>query len=276
MLLGRMMPMALLRILFYLDRPDLLLIVAVLSKHMNNMAKHDVLWRLSTTDQEDTHDVSGVAILAKGCNLLEKGAEHGIASPTDEQVAAHNPNTQLWYPFHMDVIRAGIRHREGPEALPAAALVGDVPKLRLLLWAMVDIEARSTTRGNYEKTALMCAAQTGHAKCTRMLIEAGSDVKARDGRQKTALMYAATNGCAECTRMLLEAGSDVTAKSKLGKTAMYCAMQVGRHVGSAPHMAVVALLKKALHQVYDEACASATESTPAVEEAFFFLLCYGR
>ena len=53
-LLGRMMPMALMRILFYLDRPDLLLVVAVLSKHMNGMAKHNVLWRLTITDKRDT------------------------------------------------------------------------------------------------------------------------------------------------------------------------------------------------------------------------------
>ena len=67
-----MMPMALMRILFYLDRPHLLLVVAVAPKHMNGMAKHDVLWRLSltTTDKPDTQDTSGVAILAKNYELL--------------------------------------------------------------------------------------------------------------------------------------------------------------------------------------------------------------
>ena len=87
MLLGRMIPMALLRILFYLDRPGLLRVVAVLSKHMNDMAKHDVLWRLVPADKEDTQDMSGVAILAKEYELLEKAAKCGYTPPTDEQAA---------------------------------------------------------------------------------------------------------------------------------------------------------------------------------------------
>ena len=170
------MPMALMRILFYLDRPHLLLVVAVASKHMNGMAKHDVLWRLTITDKRDT---SGVALLAKSCKLLEKGAEYGIASPTDAQLAAlGNPNTHLWFRFHIDVTREGLRREEGGKAVLTAAERGDVPKLRKLLWAMVDIEARDGHR--FQGTALMYAAEGGHAECTQMLIEAGSDVTAKD------------------------------------------------------------------------------------------------
>ena len=148
-MLGRMMPMALMRILFYLDQPHLLLVVAVASKHMNGMAKHDVLWRLTITDKRDT---SGVALLAKSCELLEKGAEYGIASPTDAQLAAlGNPNTHLWFRFHIDVTREGIRREKGGEAVLTAAKGGDVPKLRKLLWAMVNIEARDSYEGYTER-----------------------------------------------------------------------------------------------------------------------------
>ena len=139
-MLGRMMPMALMRILFYLDRHHLLLVVAVASKHMNSMAKHDVLWRLTITDKRDT---SGVALLATSCKLLEMGAEYGIASPTDAQVAAlGNPNAHPWFRFHIEMAREGLRREEGGEAVLTAAKGGDVPKLRKLLWAMVNIEAR--------------------------------------------------------------------------------------------------------------------------------------
>ena len=136
--------MALMRILFYLDGPHLLLVVAVASKHMNGMAKHDVLWRLTITDKRDT---SAVALLAESCKLLEMGAEYGIASPTDAQVAAlGNPNAHPWFRFHIDVTREGLRREysreEGGKAVLTSAKGGDVPKLRKLLWAMVNIEAR--------------------------------------------------------------------------------------------------------------------------------------
>ena len=290
-LLGRMMPMALMRILFYLDRPDLLLVVAVASKHMNRMAKHDVLWRLSltTTDKPDTQDMSGVALNAQRVRwrtpcwlgpvkMLEEGAKYGHFPPTDEQVVTlDNPNAQLWFRFHVDVVRESV-WREGLDALMDATRAGNVGKLRLLLWGMVRpftsgrhyydlhdrfqmtalmyaaleghaeclqmlIEAGSVvTVTNYHKrTALTYAAQSGSAECARILIEAGSDVTTKDDFQMTALMSAAANGCAECTRMLLEAGgdSDVLAEDSSGRTAMTFAKREG-------HTAVIALLKGAI------------------------------
>ena len=42
----------------------------------------------------------------------------------------------------MDVTQADIRHCEGGSALVTAAEDEDVAKLRKLLWAMVDTEAR--------------------------------------------------------------------------------------------------------------------------------------
>ena len=72
-------------------------------------------------------------------------------------------------------------------------------------------------------------------------------------------MLAARGGHAKCTQMLIKAGSDVTAKDAWGQTAMdlienpYLPKQEG-------HTAIVALLKEAMSQAYDsEACASATD-----------------
>ena len=112
----------------------------------------------------------------------------------------------------MDVIQA-VRN-EGPDALRNAAGVGDVPELRKLLWAMVNTEARHYEVGltSMGMTPLMLAARGGHAECTQMLIEGGSDVTATSHGigQHTALMLAAAGGHAECTQMLIEAGSDLT------------------------------------------------------------------
>ena len=168
----------------------------------------------------------------------------------------------------MSVIRA-LRS----EGSATAAKRGDVPKLRTLLWAMVDIEACD----NAQRTSLMWVAMKGHTKCTRILIEAGGDLTAENGpmlggmpslmlaaangrpectrvlieagsdltaksngnEQRTSLMYAAWKGHAECTQMLIEAGSDLTAKDMRGNTAK----DIARNRGHTP---VVILLEEAL------------------------------
>ena len=76
---------------------------------MNGMAKHDVLWRLMPADKEDTQDMSGVAILAKECELLEKAAKYGYSPPTDEQAAQGGP---LCYLFYIAVTQEDIRRCE--------------------------------------------------------------------------------------------------------------------------------------------------------------------
>eukprot|EP00618_Florenciella_parvula_P012877 CAMPEP_0119466134 /NCGR_PEP_ID=MMETSP1344-20130328/926_1 /TAXON_ID=236787 /ORGANISM="Florenciella parvula, Strain CCMP2471" /LENGTH=466 /DNA_ID=CAMNT_0007498431 /DNA_START=373 /DNA_END=1773 /DNA_ORIENTATION=+ len=192
------------RVLFYLDRPDLLLIAAVLSKDMNKNTKSDLLWRLTITER---HDMSAMVISANRHNVSTMGPGYGLATPTDGQAAE---GEHLWYGFYMSVTREGL-HREGGSALLTAAKGGDVAKLGKLLWAMVDVEARSNDA--WQMTSLMWAAYNGHVECTRLLIEAGSDVTAKNGRLKrTSLMLAAHNGHVECARLLIEAGSDVTAK----------------------------------------------------------------
>jgi hypothetical protein len=224
---------------------------------MNGMAKHDVLWRLTITDKRDT---SGVALLAKSCKLLEKGAEYGIASPTDAQLAAlGNPNAHLWFRFHIDVTREDIHREEGGKAVLTAAERGDVPKLRKLLWAMVNID---DARAGSQWTALMLAAMNGHAECTQMLIKAGSDVTATDLLQYTALMYAAAKGHAKCTQMLIKAGSDVTAKDAWGQTAMDIAKSNG-----GVRQPCVALLKEAMSQAKAQWEAKAKAKAEAEEKA---------
>lgn len=58
-----------------------------------------------------------------------------------------------------------------------------------------------------------------------MLMEAGSDVNAKDEIRYTALMYAAKNGYAECTQMLIKGGSDITANNWRGETAQALATE---------------------------------------------------
>ena len=66
------------RVLFYIDRSDLLLAAAVLSKSMNSTTKSDMLWRLTITEP---HDKSAMIILAspEHHNVLKTGVR--MASP---------------------------------------------------------------------------------------------------------------------------------------------------------------------------------------------------
>ena len=59
------------RALFYLDRPDVLLIAAVLSKSMNKNTQSDLLWRLTITD---SHDMSAMVTLANRHEVLMMAA----------------------------------------------------------------------------------------------------------------------------------------------------------------------------------------------------------
>mmetsp|Transcript_9805 Transcript_9805/g.25210 ORF Transcript_9805/g.25210 Transcript_9805/m.25210 type:complete len:230 (+) Transcript_9805:3-692(+) len=91
----------------------------------------------------------------------------------------------------------------------------------------------------------------------------------------TALHLAASEGHPECLEALIKAGSDVMAEDCSGKTAMeLLAKRKGKKKApSLPQevsLACVTLLEDATKKAHEEACASATESTPAVEEALRF------
>mmetsp|Transcript_110311 Transcript_110311/g.321259 ORF Transcript_110311/g.321259 Transcript_110311/m.321259 type:complete len:115 (+) Transcript_110311:133-477(+) len=72
------------RCLFYLNRGDLLLVAAVLSKYANEVAKHNMIWRLTIDDQWDK---SSTVIAGQRERLLDQAPAYGIAPPTDEQAA---------------------------------------------------------------------------------------------------------------------------------------------------------------------------------------------
>ena len=102
----------------------------------------------------------------------------------------------------------------GGTALITAAQSGDVAKVKKLLDAGADVEAR-TKDG---RTALHEAAAAGNAAVVKLLLEHGADVEARLGR-RTAL-HLATEGIirADVVKRLLEAGADVEAREKDGRT----------------------------------------------------------
>ena len=85
------------RVFFFLDCSELLLIAALLSKDMDKITKSDLLWRLTTTDP---YNMSAMVILANRHNVLTTGPEYGLTPPTDGQAAEGATPTTPPTPTH--------------------------------------------------------------------------------------------------------------------------------------------------------------------------------
>lgn len=75
---------------------------------------------------------------------------------------------------------------------------------------------------NGDITALMEAARRGktHSGIAAALVQAGSEVNAKDAYGVTPLLYAAISGSPETLRMLLKSGADVNAKDADGRNVL--------------------------------------------------------
>jgi hypothetical protein len=100
--------------------------------------------------------------------------------------------------------------------LHAAALAGDVARIRASLAAGAPVDARNAQG----QTALMVAAYAGHARAVEALLQAGAGVDAADEAGLTALMAAAYAGRTAAVQALLRGGADVARRNRRGQTAL--------------------------------------------------------
>jgi len=110
-----------------------------------------------------------------------------------------------------------------PDELCSAAARGDVDRVRWLLDAGADSEARIEDGNLGSATPLILAAFSSpeNAPVVRLLIERGADVRAVSGAGQTALATAAEHGEPEICAALLDAGApvDLRIAASLGDTA---------------------------------------------------------
>ncbi|KXZ42280.1 hypothetical protein GPECTOR_169g184 [Gonium pectorale] len=122
------------------------------------------------------------------------------------------------YPKHVD--GGSDLHSDGQAPLLAAALMGQVRSVEMLLSA----GARVDRRGRREETALMLASQRGHIDVLRVLLACGAQLTAADQRGWTALHYAAFSGQVASIQALLAPGPGrvdlLDAKNTKGETAL--------------------------------------------------------
>ena len=82
--------------------------------------------------------------------------------------------------------------------------------------ALRAVQAVAVEQGG-GRTALHVAAEFGHLAATRLLLEHGMSVEARDACGETALHLAARHGHVDVARLLLAAGADRATRDGLGQ-----------------------------------------------------------
>lgn len=165
-----------------------------------------------------------------------KGKAKRSAKPSHAAPAA--PLTEKERAAAEELVRMGIfysvqeaRSKSGKQKLDEAAMLHDIPVLKLLLEA--GVPAKGQNEGGSTALILACSSPPlpfsvaglvdksripdYREESVRMLLDAGADAKAADKNGKTALMFSPS---AHITKMLLDAGADVNAKDKGGKTAL--------------------------------------------------------
>ena len=141
----------------------------------------------------------------------------------------------------------------------SAPVFGSEEKVQALLEAGAD--PNLSTRWGW--TALMCAAYSGDARRIRLLVDAGADVNARETTgQDTVLNVAALRGSAAAVQALLDAGADVTAENDATMTALFRA----EYNRTPDREAIKSILQEAWESASWPERAEEIELVPAGEE----------
>ena len=126
---------------------------------------------------------------------------------------------QLFTPPTADQINARLYEWEAT-ALQLCAVGGAADCMEMLIEAGADV----LLRDRHGCTALHYAAQCGQTQCVRLLLAANAELDVVEKRKKwTALMKAAQRGHAPVMALLVEAGASTTIADPLGENALMLA-----------------------------------------------------
>ncbi|XP_020215150.1 ankyrin repeat-containing protein At5g02620 [Cajanus cajan] len=147
-----------------------------------------------------------------GETVLYVAAEYGYVDMVREMIQ------------YYDLADAGIKARNGFDALHIAAKQGDFDIVNILMGAHPEL---SMTVDPSNTTALHTAATQGHTEIVKLLMEAGSSlVTIARSNGKTALHSAGRNGHLEVVEALLEKEPSVATRTdKKGQTALHMAVK---------------------------------------------------
>lgn len=115
-----------------------------------------------------------------------------------------------------------ISTNESRTALSWAAAEGSEESIELLLY-QPSIELDIPDK--FDQTPLLRAADAGHTKCVRMLLDKGANVKHSDHDGRTALSLAALKGHKVVAKLLFKRGADINTQDKKGNTPLALAAE---------------------------------------------------
>ncbi|KAF7356254.1 hypothetical protein MVEN_00956900 [Mycena venus] len=131
-----------------------------------------------------------------GIRDVEKGDHEGEDAVAFRRLYDLDPNQNL----------SGPVLKGNSKALHAAAEVGNLETVKLLLENGADVNVRGGEYG----TALQTASYFGYANIVLLLLAYGADVNAQGGKNGTALYAACKAGKSEIVKLLIEKGADVS------------------------------------------------------------------
>ncbi|KAF5470609.1 hypothetical protein F2P56_011113 [Juglans regia] len=162
--------------------------------------------------------------------LKELLAKQNHAGETALYVAAEYGSGDLVREIikYYDLADAGIKARNGFDALHIAAKQGELEVLKVLMEAHPEL---TMTVDVTNATALHTAATQGHTEVVKLLLEAGSSLATiAKSNGKTALHSAARNGHLEVVKALLGKEPGITRRTdKKGQTAVHMAVKGQRN-----------------------------------------------
>jgi hypothetical protein len=131
-------------------------------------------------------------------------------------------DTQYKFPKKLILLDIALRVGDPGEAEEAIPL--------MLIQAGAKVNGLATTQpiyDDYSLTMLGLAAEKGHVKVMRAMLDAGADIQAGDTWGGTPLFHAAKEGHAATAELLLAAGAKVNVKRRDGATPVSIARENG-------------------------------------------------
>ena len=129
--------------------------------------------------------------------------------------------------------------------LEDACIIGDPDLVKIVCETQPTALSEQRPAGTllqpgYERNGLHVAAALGHARCCRVLLDAGADIDSQDTDGRTPLMLSKTF---EVMDLLLRFGADVHARDHCQRTALHhCVTNVHMHSSFDLKPAIDALL----------------------------------
>ena len=131
--------------------------------------------------------------------------------------------------------------KDGDNALHFACTMG---RADIVIWLLDNCDMNLETKGSWERTPFLHAAEEGHLQIVKLLKEKGADIYAKDKDGDNALHLACMMGSTETVRWLINhCNMNLEARGSLERTPFLCAAENG-------HLDILKALEEAGADVY--------------------------